>query len=156
MKKLITIFQVLISVQAQAALVSRADGAAFYDTVLDVTWLADANYALTEDYGLAGFSATTGQMNYANAVSWVAAMNAANHLGINTWRMPVADPIIASSPEAPTTSIESAPPPPSPPPPPPPPPPPLPPPPPPIRILAKSSSSRAAAAAMTESSSRLC
>lgn len=28
---------------AEAALLSRLDGTAYYDTVLDITWLADAN-----------------------------------------------------------------------------------------------------------------
>ena len=32
---------------ADAALVSRLGGLAYYDTVLNITWLADANFAKT-------------------------------------------------------------------------------------------------------------
>jgi hypothetical protein len=81
---------------ANAALVARAGGNAFYDTVLDITWLADANYAQTNNFGLGGpdgVSFTTGQMDLTTANAWVAALNASNHLGLNTWRLPVADPI---------------------------------------------------------------
>ena len=36
--------------QAQAALVDRGGGM-LYDTVLNITWLQDANYAKTSNYG---------------------------------------------------------------------------------------------------------
>ena len=97
MKKLIALALISVSMQANSALVSRAGGAAYYDTVLDITWLADANYALTEDFGIGGISFTTGQMDYSTANTWVAALNASNHLGINTWRLPVANPIDGAS-----------------------------------------------------------
>jgi hypothetical protein len=91
------LFLALFSLQSNAALVARAGGNAFYDTVLDITWLADANYALTEDFGIAGVSATTGQMDLATANLWIDELNASNHLGISTWRLPVADPINGTS-----------------------------------------------------------
>ena len=57
----------LITVSAHASLVGRlpstpggTDFQAAYDTVLDITWLADANYAITEDFGVAGVSFNTG------------------------------------------------------------------------------------------------
>jgi hypothetical protein len=92
MKRLITVFLLLVSLQTNAALVARAGGAAYYDTVLDITWLADANYAATQDYGLAGVS-SQGQMDQATAQAWIGAMNLDNHLGVSTWRLPVANPI---------------------------------------------------------------
>ena len=52
---------------------------AYYDTVLDITWLADANYAQTS-----GFD-SDGRMTWASAVAW------ANSLVVGTyddWRLP--------------------------------------------------------------------
>jgi hypothetical protein len=92
MKRLVTVLLLMVSLQTNAALVERAGGAAFYDTVLNITWLADANYAATEDYGLAGIS-PQGQMDLATAGAWIDEMNSANYLGTNTWQLPVANPI---------------------------------------------------------------
>ena len=50
MKNLIATVLLLGCGLAQAALVERASGAAYYDTVLDITWLADANYAETSGF----------------------------------------------------------------------------------------------------------
>lgn len=47
---------------------------AYYDTVLDITWLADANYAGTA-------------MNWSTADAWVAALNPYGS-GITGWRLP--------------------------------------------------------------------
>lgn len=57
---------------------------AFYDTVLDITWLADANYAVTSGYLPAG----DGSMTLADGESWIGTLNSANFLGANTWRLP--------------------------------------------------------------------
>ena len=46
---------------ARADLLSRANGQAYYDTVLDITWLADANYARTTGY------ASYGLLNWVDA-----------------------------------------------------------------------------------------
>ena len=40
----------VISFSADAALVSRLGGLAYYDTDADLTWLADANYAKSSGY----------------------------------------------------------------------------------------------------------
>ena len=40
-----------VSQMASAALVERAGGQAFYDTVLNITWLTNANLAQSENFG---------------------------------------------------------------------------------------------------------
>ena len=55
---------------------------AYYDTTLDITWLADANYAKTSGYD------DDGRMTWGEAKSWVDTLNAANHLGYSDWRLP--------------------------------------------------------------------
>jgi PEP-CTERM motif len=52
---------------------------AFYDTELNITWLADANYAKST-----GFDAN-GQMNWNAAMSWVSGLNVS---GVTGWRLP--------------------------------------------------------------------
>lgn len=94
---------------AEAALVSRLDGQAYYDDVLDVTWLADANLAASSSFGLAynadlgdyagdpyGTSyieaiQTDGRMTWGGALHWIDAINAnggTGYLGFSDWRMP--------------------------------------------------------------------
>ena len=75
---------------ANAALLSRAGGQAYYDDVLNITWLADANLADTNDFGVAGINAN-GTMTWDKAQEWIGAMNTANYLGTNTWRLPTVD-----------------------------------------------------------------
>lgn len=76
---------------AHAALQGRdADGVtangyeAFYDTVLNITWLADANYAKTS-----GFD-TNGAMTWDNAMAWVASLS---FQGVSGWRLPHFEPL---------------------------------------------------------------
>ncbi len=83
------------SATVQAALVGRlpatsggTDYQAYYDTALNITWMADANLAATKTFGTAGVNAG-GYMTWATANSWIANMNAANYLGFNDWRLPV-------------------------------------------------------------------
>lgn len=87
----------VVSASAQAALLGRdldsnlATYEAYYDTTLDISWLADASLGKTETFGVSGIStnpSTLGLMDWDTAVAWVAAMNAANYLGINAWRLP--------------------------------------------------------------------
>jgi hypothetical protein len=73
---------------------------AYYDTDLGITWLADADLAATETFGLSGINpypqnpsyAKAGAMTQVTAFAWIAAMNAYNndagYLGITGWRMP--------------------------------------------------------------------
>ncbi len=81
-----------------ASLVSKLGGQVVYDSDLDITWVADANLALTNQFGLtlSTFEITvtsnavgsTGKMIFSNANAWIAGMNAANYLGFNDWRLP--------------------------------------------------------------------
>jgi len=89
---------VLAAVQAHAALVLSSDGLAVYDTVNNITWLADANTPASNRFGLPSCNGSgshaqtclnaTGSMNYQTAAAWVAAMNAANYLGHGNWQIP--------------------------------------------------------------------
>lgn len=85
---------------AGATAIPGADGMTVYDTVNNVTWLADANLAATNRFTLPLCAPSAGQpcvnasgsMNYAAAVAWVAAMNAANYLGHSNWQLPTTPP----------------------------------------------------------------
>ena len=76
-----------------STLVARDDGRTVHDAHLAVTWLADANLAAKESFGVTNIN-KSGSMNYATAVHWVAAMNAVDHdkgyLGHNNWQLPTA------------------------------------------------------------------
>jgi len=82
---------------ANATLVTRLAGQAVYDSDLDITWVADANLALTQQFGLnlgsnilddsANTVGSTGRLTWDNANVWIGGMNAANYLGFNDWRL---------------------------------------------------------------------
>ena len=74
----------LVCSSASADLFDRGGGL-IYDDVLDITWLADANLASTNTFGLTGIGAD-GALNWSTAQSWIAAMNAAAYLGYSDWR----------------------------------------------------------------------
>ncbi len=87
----------LATMTAQASLSGRApltpdgtDYQAYYDTVLDITWLADANLASTNTFGVLGIGGIypPGEMTWDTANAWITAMNTANYLGVNNWRLP--------------------------------------------------------------------
>ena len=79
-------------------LVLSADGATVYDSANQINWLADANLAASNRFGLPVCKGTaadpktcinpSGSMSYQAAAAWVAAMNAANYLGHNAWQLP--------------------------------------------------------------------
>jgi len=89
----ITLTLCLATITAQASLVGRApltpngtDYQAYYDDVLGITWVADANLARTSGYDADGL------MTWVAAQGWIASLNTANYLGRNNWRLPtVAD-----------------------------------------------------------------
>lgn len=59
---------------------------AFYDTVLDLTWLADANAGAGSRWdGTRYSSATDGRMNWASANAWAASLDV---WGVAGWRLP--------------------------------------------------------------------
>lgn len=79
-----------ITATSQAALVSQLGGQAVYDTDLDITWLANANLASSNSFGVAGIG-LFGLMDWDTANHWIMAMNAdggTGYLGFNDWRMP--------------------------------------------------------------------
>lgn len=80
-------FILSITASANAALVSRLGGQAVYDTDLNITWLADANLAATNTFGVSDI-VSGGYMNWNAAQNWIGAMNATNYLGYNDWRLP--------------------------------------------------------------------
>jgi len=89
---------------ANAALQSALGGQVVNDTDLNITWLANANLAATNTFGLAtgvdlGPNAgvtnygpsiiySNGTMTWGGALKWIGAMNAANYLGHSDWRLP--------------------------------------------------------------------
>lgn len=83
---------------ANAALESRDGGLAYYDTVLNITWQANANLAATNTFGVSGIGFNgPGTMTWDTAESWITAMNANVYLGLNIWRLPRVAPINGSS-----------------------------------------------------------
>ena len=81
----------LLAGSASATLQTRLSGQAYYDTALNITWLADANLAGSNTFGVSGIGSTPsdlGYMGWNTANSWIAAMNSASYLGISTWRLP--------------------------------------------------------------------
>ncbi len=75
----------VVSFSADAALVGRlaatpggTDYQAYYDDVGDLTWLADANYAVTSGYD------ADGQMNWDAANTWAAGLSVG---GNDNWRL---------------------------------------------------------------------
>ena len=63
---------------------------AYYDPNINVTWLADANLAASNTFGVTGID-TNGRMSWDTAFDWIAAMNASNYLGFSDWRLPSFD-----------------------------------------------------------------
>jgi hypothetical protein len=86
----------LLPLQTSATLLLSSDGTAVYDTVNGISWLADANLAASNRFGLPVCNASgsqtcvnaSGSMSYQAAKAWVAGMNAANYLGHANWQLP--------------------------------------------------------------------
>jgi hypothetical protein len=70
------------------SLYASADGKTVYDPSAGVTWLADADLAKTEKFGVAGIN-RDGSMEHHAAVSWIEAMNKADWLGEKDWQLPM-------------------------------------------------------------------
>ena len=64
-----------------------SDGKTVYDPALNVTWLADADLAASQAFGVSGID-RDGSMQQQTAVDWVNAMNAAGWLGQSDWQLP--------------------------------------------------------------------
>jgi hypothetical protein len=76
------VMMLIVSTSHAEFLYERAGGLAYYDWHQDITWMQDASYALTSGYdpdGLLRFDQALFYMDYLNAVE---------HMGISTWRLP--------------------------------------------------------------------
>lgn len=96
---------------AQAALQGRdLNGSAgsfeaYYDTDLDITWLADANYGAGSIYDngsipgdSTGGSTTDGLMKWDNANAWVANLSFTDGVNVyDDWRLPTVEPVNGTS-----------------------------------------------------------
>jgi uncharacterized protein (TIGR03437 family) len=80
-------------------------GQTVYDPVADVTWLANANLAAGNSFGLPVCKAPgnpnlcvnpAGAMNFNSATQFIKNMNAAAYLGQSNWELPPADPNCAA------------------------------------------------------------
>lgn len=88
----------LVSIYAvsssNAALIQGYGGQVVYDTDLDITWLADANLATSNTFGVTGIdmSGSGGFMTWVTAQDFfLAAMNGGTgYLGFTFWRLPLA------------------------------------------------------------------
>jgi uncharacterized protein (TIGR03437 family) len=88
----------LSPLQAASTLTLSPDGITVYDSVNNISWLANVNLPASSRFGLpvcSGSSIDTktcvnpsGSMTYQAAAAWVAAMNAANYLGHSNWQIP--------------------------------------------------------------------
>ena len=72
---------------ANAGLISALGGQVVNDTDRNIVWLANANLAATNTFGVSGINAN-GTMSWFTAQNWIGAMNTANYLGYNDWRLP--------------------------------------------------------------------
>jgi hypothetical protein len=105
-KALCAIVISFVTYSSHAALIPKLDGQVVYDDDRDITWVADANLAASNTFGLPtgillgthpdnaafpdmeGYIYPSGRMNWAAALHFIDAMNAANYLGFNDWRLP--------------------------------------------------------------------
>lgn len=77
------------SAGAQAAPVLEKRGEVVFDPSTNLEWLANANLAATNTFSVSGIG-SNGQMTWTTAQAWIEAMNTANYLGHNDWRLPTA------------------------------------------------------------------
>ncbi|MEX2480341.1 MAG: DUF1566 domain-containing protein [Gammaproteobacteria bacterium] len=72
---------------AQAAFESRLAGQAYYDSALDITWLADANTGAGSIFD-DGSNTADGRMRWSSALDWAASLTVG---GSTAWRLPSMD-----------------------------------------------------------------
>lgn len=83
---------------ANAALHDRGSGL-IYDDVLNVTWLQDANYSVTQNRANSNQGDVNGIMNWFDANTWVANLNyvdTVRNITWDDWRLPNALPLDSS------------------------------------------------------------
>lgn len=81
-----------------AATAGGSDYQAYYDTTLNITWLTNANLAVSNQFGLTlsnnavdlrnDVVSNDGSMTWAATNLWLSNLNSANYLGFNNWRLP--------------------------------------------------------------------
>ena len=71
-----------------SSLAPSSDGLTVYDANLNITWLADADLAAAQHFGVKKDINVNGSMSYRTAVAWIDAMNGADYLGHDDWRLP--------------------------------------------------------------------
>lgn len=87
MKTIFTVLSAMVltfgfSISSQAILIDRGGGL-IYDDELNITWLADANYAMTSGYD------TDGLMTWSDAMDWTSGLI---YGGYDDWRLPTHGP----------------------------------------------------------------
>lgn len=92
-----------LSGPAQAALFDRGGGL-IYDSVLNITWLQNANYGAGSIYDngatFGGSSTTDGRMTWQNAMSWadnLSYYDSVRNVTYTDWRLPTTNPVNGSS-----------------------------------------------------------
>lgn len=75
----------MAAMNGHAALILVSD--LVYDTDRNITFLRDSNLPSSQTFGVVGITGG-GYMDWNTANTYIAAMNAANYLGFNTWRLP--------------------------------------------------------------------
>ncbi len=83
---------ILFAGAANAAdtMTSTLGGQVVYDATTNLSWIANANLATSNTFGVSGIG-TNGSMNWSTAQNWIAAMDASNYLGYSDWRLPTSD-----------------------------------------------------------------
>lgn len=75
---------------AADTMTSALGGQVVYDATTNLSWIANANLAATNTFGVTGINAN-GTMSWYTAINWVDAMDASNYLGYSDWRLPTSD-----------------------------------------------------------------
>ena len=88
---LLTLAALVVAADASAQLATRGPNLV-YDKTLNITWLRDANLALSNTFGVPNID-PDGSMDLATARAFIDALNAAKYLGYSDWRLPKIDPI---------------------------------------------------------------
>ena len=90
---------VALSGSSQAALIDRGSGLIF-DTVLNVTWLQDTNYARTSGYQVPGRAAddliVNGMMDWRESMAWADSLifyDATRGVSWSDWHLPSVSPV---------------------------------------------------------------
>lgn len=93
---LLLLLMVALSGHASAELIDRGGGL-IYDTVLDVTWLQDANYVSTTGYDTSLYGSNYwGQLTWQDAQDWAASLSyydSVRNVTWSDWRLPKMSPI---------------------------------------------------------------